>query len=114
MPTYVYECAACKREVEFFQSMSEAPKRKCPSCGKSKLVRRIGAGAGILFKGSGFYQTDYRSDSYKQGESADKPAAACTGEPKSCATSGGPCANGNESASKPADAGVAKKTKKKQ
>jgi putative FmdB family regulatory protein len=75
MPTYVYECTACKKEVEYFQSMTEAPKRKCPSCGKQKLSRKIGAGAGILFKGSGFYQTDYRSDSYKKGESADKPSA---------------------------------------
>lgn len=66
MPTYEYVCAACGHALEIFHSMSEAPRRKCPACGKSKLERRIGRGAGILFKGSGFYQTDYRSDSYKQ------------------------------------------------
>jgi len=74
MPTYDYVCDACSHEVEIFQSMSEAAKRKCPACGKLKLRRRIGTGGGILFKGSGFYQTDYRSDSYKSGAKADKPA----------------------------------------
>ena len=72
MPTYEYDCGACGATLEFFQSMSEAPKKKCPECGKSKLTRRIGTGAGILFKGSGFYQTDYRSSSYKQGAEAEQ------------------------------------------
>ena len=72
MPTYEYDCGACGATLEFFQSMSEAPKKKCPECGKSKLTRRIGTGAGILFRGSGFYQTDYRSSSYKQGAEADQ------------------------------------------
>jgi putative FmdB family regulatory protein len=74
MPTYDYVCDACGHEVEIFQSMSEAPKKKCPACGKPKLRRRIGTGGGILFKGSGFYQTDYRSDSYKSAAKADKPS----------------------------------------
>jgi putative FmdB family regulatory protein len=74
MPTYDYVCEACGHELELFQSMSEAPKRKCPACGKLKLTRRIGGGAGILFKGSGFYQTDYRSSSYKKGEEKAKEA----------------------------------------
>jgi putative FmdB family regulatory protein len=106
MPTSVADCAACARQVEFFQSMTEAPKRKCPHCGRSKLVRQIGAGAGILFRGSGFYLTDYRSDSYKKGEKAEKPSAPCAGDPKSCAASGGPCAqpgsNGSTGETKPA------------
>jgi putative FmdB family regulatory protein len=72
MPTYEYDCGACGATLEFFQSMSESPKRKCPKCGKSKLTRRIGTGAGILFRGSGFYQTDYRSSSYKQGAEAEQ------------------------------------------
>jgi putative FmdB family regulatory protein len=72
MPTYEYRCAACGHEVEFFQSIREGPKRKCPRCGKQRLQRRISAGAGIVFKGSGFYQTDYRSESYKRGEQAAK------------------------------------------
>ena len=72
MPTYEYLCAACDHRLELFQSMTEGPKRKCPACGKLRLERQIGAGGGILFKGSGFYQTDYRSSSYKAGEAAEK------------------------------------------
>jgi putative FmdB family regulatory protein len=79
MPTYDYECRACGAELEMFQSITESPKRKCPECGALKLSRKIGTGAGILFKGSGFYETDYRSDSYKQGAKADKPAAEAKG-----------------------------------
>jgi len=75
MPTYDYRCAACGHELEIFQSMSESPKRKCPECGKLRLERQIGMGAGVIFKGSGFYETDYRSDSYKQGARADSKAA---------------------------------------
>jgi len=75
MPTYDYQCAACGHETEVFQSIHESPLRKCPKCGKPKLERRIGPGAGFLFKGGGFYQTDYRSESYKRGESAEKGAA---------------------------------------
>jgi len=73
--------------------MSEAPKEKCPECGKTKLVRQLGTGAGILFKGSGFYQTDYRSDSYKKSASADSSSGSCAGDTKSCAANGGPCAS---------------------
>jgi putative FmdB family regulatory protein len=72
MPTYDYVCEACGHELELFQSMSDKPKRKCPACGALKLYRKIGAGAGVIFKGSGFYETDYRSASYKQGAAADK------------------------------------------
>src|SRR5262245_24889909 len=74
MPTYEYVCEACGHELELFQSISEAPKKTCPACKKRKLKRKIGGGAGFLFKGSGFYLTDYRSDSYKKGADADKPA----------------------------------------
>jgi len=72
VPTYDYVCKACGAEMEIFQPITESPKRKCSQCGKLKLNRRIGSGAGIIFRGSGFYQTDYRSASYKQGESAEK------------------------------------------
>jgi len=75
MPTYDYECDACGHKFELFQSITENAKKKCPSCKKSKLRRLFGTGAAIVFKGSGFYQTDYRSDSYKKDASADKPAA---------------------------------------
>jgi putative FmdB family regulatory protein len=74
MPTYDYECDACGHTFELFQSISEPVKKKCPDCGKPKLRRLFGTGAAVVFKGSGFYQTDYRSDSYKKAASADKPA----------------------------------------
>ena len=76
MPTYDYECDACEDTFELFQSISEPLKKKCPECGKMKLRRLFGTGAALLFKGSGFYQTDYRSDSYKKGAKADKKAAS--------------------------------------
>jgi len=89
MPTYDYRCEACGAELEIFHSMSQAAKRKCPECGKLKLVRQIGAGAGFLFKGSGFYETDYRSKSYQDGKQADekskeepKPKKAKADKPK--------------------------------
>jgi putative FmdB family regulatory protein len=72
MPTYDYVCEACNHEFELFQSMKEEPKRKCPECGKNKLRRLIGPGAALVFKGSGFYKTDYRSESYKKGAAAEK------------------------------------------
>jgi putative FmdB family regulatory protein len=83
MPTYDYICQACGHALEIFQSMSESPKRKCPECGKLKLQRQIGMGAGILFKGSGFYETDYRSDSYSKGEKAASEAKKSGDEKKS-------------------------------
>lgn len=74
MPTYDYVCDACEHEWEEFQSMTAKPTKKCPECKKSKARRRIGTGAGIIFKGSGFYITDYRSDSYKKAADADTKA----------------------------------------
>ncbi|HUR27188.1 MAG TPA: zinc ribbon domain-containing protein [Planctomycetota bacterium] len=73
MPTYDYVCQACGHRLEIFQPMSEAPKKKCPKCSKSKLQRQIGMGAAVLFKGSGFYQTDYRSSSYTEGAKKEAP-----------------------------------------
>ncbi len=72
MPTYDYVCDACEHEFELFQSITEASKRKCPECGRMKLRRRIGPGAAIVFKGSGFYKTDYRSESYRKAAAADQ------------------------------------------
>ena len=83
MPTYDYVCDACDYQFELFQSISDGPKRKCPKCGRLKLRRLIGPGAAILFKGSGFYCTDYRSDSYKkaarEAQKAEKGASSTTG-----------------------------------
>ena len=78
MPTYDYECDACGHEFELFQTISENPKKKCPACKKFKLRRLFGTGAAVVFKGSGFYQTDYRSDSYKKAAAADNKAASDT------------------------------------
>src|SRR5215470_9953839 len=74
MPTYEYKCAACGHQFEKFQSMSAAPIKKCPKCGKNKVQRLIGTGAGLIFKGSGFYITDYRDKSY-----ADKAKSESAG-----------------------------------
>ena len=72
MPTYDYECEACDHAWELFQKITDDPIKQCPECKKKKAVRQFGTGAAIVFKGSGFYQTDYRSDSYKKGAKADK------------------------------------------
>ena len=73
MPTYDYICDACQHAWELFQKITDEPVKKCPECGKRKAVRQFGTGAAIMFKGSGFYETDYRSDSYKKSAEADKP-----------------------------------------
>jgi putative FmdB family regulatory protein len=72
MPTYDYMCENCEYEFEQFQSITAKPLRKCPKCGKRELKRLIGAGAGVIFKGSGFYQTDYRSEGYKKAQENEK------------------------------------------
>ncbi len=72
MPTYDYHCDACEHEFELFQSITAEPAKKCPECGKLKLRRLIGPGAAIIFKGSGFYKTDYRGESYKKAAAAEK------------------------------------------
>jgi putative FmdB family regulatory protein len=74
MPTYDYQCDACGHEMEVFQGINDPVKKKCPECGKNKLKRLFGTGAAIVFKGSGFYQTDYRSEGYKKAAAADSKA----------------------------------------
>ncbi|MCZ6633304.1 MAG: zinc ribbon domain-containing protein [bacterium] len=76
MPTYEYACAACGHEFEEFQTIIAKPIRKCPKCAKRKVERLISGGAGLLFKGSGFYITDYRSESYKKAAKKDKEASS--------------------------------------
>ena len=78
MPTYDYLCESCGDEFEHFQSITANALRKCKKCGKMKLKRLIGIGSGIIFKGSGFYQTDYRSDSYKADAKSAKSAESKT------------------------------------
>ncbi|NNM85443.1 MAG: zinc ribbon domain-containing protein [Phycisphaerales bacterium] len=111
MPTYEYRCGACGHEFEEFQSITAAALKKCPKCGKNKLARLISAGAGIIFKGSGFYETDYRSDSYKAAAKKDSsqgaaPAAAsgnqAGGSEKSAAAPSAPGATATPAETKPA------------
>lgn len=114
MPTYEYRCGACGHEFEEFQSITAAALKKCPKCGKNKLARLISAGAGVIFKGSGFYETDYRSDSYKAAAKKDSsqgaaPAATggdkAAGGEKSAAATGAPAASLAPAESKPATDG---------
>jgi putative FmdB family regulatory protein len=85
MPTYDYECSRCGHTFELFQKMTDLPAETCPSCG-GEVRRKIGSGAGLIFKGSGFYATDYRSSDYKtkaksekgDGSSSPKPDAPST------------------------------------
>jgi putative FmdB family regulatory protein len=87
MPTYEYSCEKCGQNFDAFQSMRDEPFRECPKelCrlpkwGHGKVKRLLGTGAGLIFKGSGFYTTDYRSDSYKEAAKKESPAAASGGE----------------------------------
>ncbi len=79
MPTYDYECDACGHEWELFQRITEDAIKQCPECKKKKARRLFGTGAAVMFKGSGFYETDYRSDSYKQGAKAAKDKKSGSG-----------------------------------
>jgi len=81
MPTYDYTCKGCGHRWEQFQSITAKPSRKCPDCGKLKAKREIGPGAGVIFKGSGFYQTDYRSSAYKKAAEADKKSQLKSDKP---------------------------------
>ena len=83
MPTYEYACRACGHEFEQFQSIKADPVRTCPACGKRKVERKIGIGGAVIFKGGGFYETDYRSEGYKSAADADKKATEGKPESKS-------------------------------
>ena len=101
MPTYDYECNTCGHEFELFQGIKEPVRTKCPECGRRSLRRLFGPGAAIVFKGSGFYQTDYRSESYKKSAERDKPASseskseAATSKAKSAGESSSVKGDGN-------------------
>ena len=100
MPTYDYVCDGCGHAFELFQSMTDSVKKTCPKCKKKKLRRLIGAGGAIVFKGSGFYKTDYRSESYKKGAAADSGGKSEDGSKKSdsgkSAAGGGAGSKGSE------------------
>ncbi len=80
MPTYEYVCRSCKHEFEIFQPINSAPKRTCPKCRRSTAKRKIGSGAGIIFRGSGFYETDYRSDDYRKRAKAEQESQSKSSE----------------------------------
>ena len=109
MPTYDYECRACGKAFEFFHSISEPPKTKCPACGKRKLVRLLGTGAGFLFKGSGFYITDYRSADYKAKAKAESDGSS---KPSSSKSSDSSSSSGDSKSSSGASSTPASPSKK--
>lgn len=78
MPTYEYACQKCGHEFEQFQSMRDEPLKKCPKCKKQSLKRLVGSGAGLIFKGTGFYITDYKKKSGTPDAAPSKPAAPTT------------------------------------
>jgi putative FmdB family regulatory protein len=96
MPTYDYQCEGCGHTFEEFQSITADPLKKCPACGKKKLQRLISGGAAVLFKGSGFYQTDYRSESYKSA--AKKEAEQSGGQSGKAGENGSAAKSGPEKA----------------
>jgi len=123
MPTYEYHCEKCKKDFELFQSMKDDPIKTCPkelcrqkTWGKGKVRRLLGTGAGLIFKGSGFYITDYRSEGYKAAASSDKAASTSASSDKAPAKSD----SGSKSDSpskpappKPSPAADTRKSKKK-
>lgn len=109
MPTYDYECDACEHRFEQFQSITSEALRKCPKCGKMKLRRLIGPGAAIVFKGSGFYCTDYRSSSYKKGAAAE----SSNGSSASSSSSGGDGKSTDKSKAESSKSESSKKEKSK-
>jgi putative FmdB family regulatory protein len=94
MPTYEYTCEACGHGFEKFQPMSAEPVKKCPACGKNKAKRLIGTGAGLIFKGSGFYITDYRDAGYKDKAKADAGGGTSTDAKSGDAKGGGDAKSG--------------------
>ena len=108
MPTYEYKCGNCDHLMEAFQSITASPKKKCPECGKLKLQRLMGIGAGIIFKGNGFYETDYRSESYKKAAKAEAEAASggdkdAAGDKKDKAPAKKTSSDSKNTSKKPAD-----------
>jgi putative FmdB family regulatory protein len=79
MPTYEYKCESCNHEFEVMQSMKDEPLKKCPNCGKNKLKKLVSGGAGLIFKGSGFYLTDYKNKSSKSFKPKSSSKSGDTG-----------------------------------
>lgn len=124
MPTYEYICSACGHEFEKFQSITAAPIKACPVCHKKKVERKISVGGGFIFKGAGFYETDYRGDAYKKAAEADKAPSSTDGVKADAKSDAKPAETKTESkneakaetpkpANKPAPASKPGKSKKK-
>jgi putative FmdB family regulatory protein len=123
MPTYEYKCTACGHQFEQFQSITAAPIKRCPQCGKAKVKRLLGTGAGLIFKGSGFYITDYRDSSYKEkakaesgsgsGGSSEGGSESKSGGGETKAAESKPAASSDKPAAAPKPAGKADKKPKK-
>ena len=113
MPTYDYACDACKHGFEAFEPITAEPQKKCPKCKKKKLRRLFGAGAGLVFKGSGFYQTDYRSEGYKKSAAADKPADSVASDSSSSAKTDSKTNGSAKSETKPSSPSASKPHKSK-
>lgn len=108
MPTYEYVCRACGHIFEQFQSITADPVRTCPKCGKRKVERKIGIGAGVLFRGGGFYETDYRSESYSTAEKAERESRTKSdGSSGDAKGSGGAAADAKATGTKAAGAQAA-------
>lgn len=99
MPTYDYKCKECDHRWELFQPITAKAVRKCPDCGKLKAQRVIGPGAGVIFKGSGFYQTDYRSSAYKKAAEADRQSQSGGSDSKSSGDGDSKSSGGGDSKS---------------
>ncbi|HEX2187762.1 MAG TPA: FmdB family zinc ribbon protein [Longimicrobiaceae bacterium] len=104
MPTYEYRCPSCGNEFEKFQRMSDEPGAECPGCGAAS-ERKLSAGAGLLFKGSGFYITDYRSDSYKKAASSEGGGSKAPESKPSSTSSEGKSSGGGSSSNQSSSAG---------
>ena len=112
MPTYDYKCAACDHAWELFQSIKAEPEKKCPSCGKKKAKRLIGTGAGLIFKGSGFYITDYRSKSYSDAAKADKSSSESSTKSDTSSKSESSSTKSESASAKSSDSGGSKSKSK--
>ncbi len=113
MPTYDYRCEACDHTFEHFQPITARPIRKCPVCKANKVVRLIGTGGGIIFRGSGFYQTDYRSEAYKKAASAESKESKEGKDSKGGEAKDKPSQGDHGGADKAGDSGTAKSKSEK-
>lgn len=111
MPTYEYLCEACRHEMEEFQSISAKPLKKCPECKKNKLKRLIGTGSGVIFKGSGFWETDYnRSKDYKSKEKSESSSSSDSSKSDKSKSDSGSKSESKKSESKSSDTSASAKS----